>query len=292
MKKNKLLTVMLLILILILTTSLTLGKYVYNSVWNYYLSSRKFYFESDLLKINNRNNSLLKWSGEDIHFELRNNSNDKMVSDYDISYKITCSVLGNASEYTKCILNGTDSETYNGVLSDVSYCSAETEEEKKLNKTDCELKGFVWIDEPIKKDIYFNLKLTDTTKEIDEVSVKITAESTSPYHKTLTGIFNLNKVEKLESEYEIDYESFFDYDEITILNKANYNKCFLIEFSDEYLLDTENASIKEKQANAEGKVNKIKIEIPSESNLSYDFYKLNQEKQYSIDDFSISEKDC
>lgn len=293
MKKNKILIVIFLIFIVSLTISLTLGKYVYNSVWNYYLKSRNFYFESDLLSINEKNNSLLKWNGENIYFNIKNNSNDKLVSDYDISYKITCSVIGDESQYIECLLNDTDKATYNGTLTNISYCLADTEEDKKLNKAECELKGYVWYDEPVKKDNFFNLKLTNKTKQIDEVSVKIVVESISPYHKTLTGIFNLNKVEELETEYNVEYESLNDYDELIIINKTSEKKCFSIDFnSNDYLIDADNDSIKEVDYDELGKIKKIVVEIENNSSLNYNFYKLNLEKEYSINDFSIKKIEC
>ena len=293
MKNKKILTMIFLILIISLTISLTLGKYVYNSVWNYYLTSRNFYFESDLLNINGRDNSFLKWNGENIYFSLKNNSNDKLVSDYNITYKVTCSVLGDESEYVECLLNNSNQSIYNGTLTSVSYCLGDTEEEKKLNKTDCELNEYEWYNEPIKKDIFFNFKLTDDTKQIDEVSVKVVAESISPYHKSLTGIFNINKVEESLTEYNIEYEKFNDYDELYIINNSNEKKCFSIEFdSNDYLIDTNNNSIIKQEFDESGRVNKVLVELENESSLNYNFYKLNLEKEYSIDDFSIAEKDC
>lgn len=293
MKKNKILIVILLFFMLSLTISLTLGKYVYNSVWNYYLTSRNFYFESDLLSIDSRNNSFLKWNGENISFTLKNSSNDKLVSDYDISYQISCSVLGDESDYIECILNDTDKSKTTGTLTSVSSCLADNEEDKKLKKTECELKGYEWVNEPIKKDNYFNLKLKDDTKEIDEVSVKIVAESISPYHKTLLGVFNLNKVEKLELEHSIEYENSNDYSQISIINKTEEKKCFSITFdSNDYLIDIDNNSIKEKELDELEKVNKITIEVNKNSSSKYDFYKITSEKEHSINDFYIIEKEC
>ena len=293
MKKKKILIVIFLFLMISITISLTLGKYVYNSVWNYYLTSRNFYFESDLLSIDTRNNSFLKWNGEDLYFKLKNNSNEKMVSDYDISYKITCSVLGDESEYIDCLLNGTNESIYYGILTNSSYCLADNEEDKKLNKAECEIKGYEWIIEPIKKDNYFNLKLTDNTKEIDEVSVKIVAESTSPYHKTLTGIFNLNKIDDFELEYNVEIENLNDYTELLITNKSSEKKCFLITFnSDDYLIDLDNNSIKSSEADELEKVNKIFVEVENKNYTKFDFYKLNLTKESSIQDFFVSEKEC
>ena len=75
MKSKKIFTIFVILIIMFATISLTLGKYIYNSVWDYYLSSKAFYFESDLLDINTKNNSLLKWDGSDINFKINNSQN-------------------------------------------------------------------------------------------------------------------------------------------------------------------------------------------------------------------------
>ena len=117
-KRKKRIAILIVTLITIITViTMTSGKYIYNSIWNYYLKSKGFYFESDLLDIVAKNNSMLKWDGSDIYFSLKNSLNDKLISDYDISYKITCTVLGDESNYVDCLVNGTDSNVFNGNLS-------------------------------------------------------------------------------------------------------------------------------------------------------------------------------
>ena len=74
-KRNRLLIILFIIILFVVTATFTLGKYAYNNAWNYYLSSKGFYFESDLLSINTKKNSLLRWDGSDISFEIRNSQN-------------------------------------------------------------------------------------------------------------------------------------------------------------------------------------------------------------------------
>ena len=57
---------------LVVTAALTFSKYVYNSVWSYYLQSRGVYFSSDSLDLNNKKNSILTWDGNDLIIELSN----------------------------------------------------------------------------------------------------------------------------------------------------------------------------------------------------------------------------
>ena len=291
MKKRKIMTIFIIISVLFGTISMTLGKYIYNSVWSYYLTSREFYFESDMLDINTKKNSMLKWDGEDIKFKLKNGKNDELISEYDITYKIVCEVLGEESDYIDCDLNNTNKNVYDGTLSTESYCvnSIDSVDVSALEKTECEINGYVWHNEVTTKLNFFNLKLTDDSKNIDEVSIKITVESLSPYKKELIGIFNLNKLEEPETDLLIEYQGYDEYDELILTNLSDQKKCVEINFlSDNYVVDIDDTIIDYSLE----ETNKIILEIPKEDSIIKDFYKTNFEKKYSIEDFVIVEKDC
>lgn len=294
-KGKKITIVLLLLLTVIAATTLTFGKYIYNSVWNYYLKSKGFYFESDLLEINKKNNSLLKWNGSDIYFTLKNSLNNELISEYDISYKLTCIVLGDEANYIDCVINGTNSNTFNGSLSNVASCvnNVDSEDVSSLTKVDCELNGYTWHDEVTIKNNYFNLVLKDESKNIDEVSVKIIAESIKPYNKTLVGIFNINKIDSENTELETYYQSFSEHDELSITNKSTSDKCMQLSFgSSNYLFDLDETEVENYSTDSDGKINKINVKIEKSSSVIYKFYKINDGKQYSINDFTIEEKEC
>lgn len=293
--KKKIVIFIIMLSIITVTATMTSAKYVYNSVWNYYLKSKGFYFESDLLSIDTKKNSLLKWDGSNINFILKNSINPELISDYDISYKLSCDVLGEEANYIGCILNDTGSSIFNGSLSNKEYCfnDKDAEDVSLLDKTECEVNGYVWTREVTSKNNYFNLFLKDGTKSIDEVSVQITAQSMYPYHKTLKGIFNLNKIEEVESEFEVNYQNFNEYDEVIIVNKTTADKCFSIGFSSsDYLFDITNYSILNSTFDETNKYNTINVKVEKQKSMNYEFYKINSQKQYSIDDFAIEEKDC
>lgn len=297
MKKHrkKITIIVVLLVVLVATVTLTLGKYVYNSVWNYYLKSKGFYFESDLLDIDTRKNSLLKWDGSDIYFTIKNSLNNKLISEYDISYKISCTVLGEQADYIDCNLNGVNSTTYTGTLSSEAKCINEltTDDVSSLSKTECEVNGYTWYEEISSKDNYFNLVLKDNNKQIDEVSVKITTESLTPYHKTLVGIFNLNKVETETEEIIKNYESLNDYDKYTFINTTNTNKCLEVSWDVlNYTLDIDINDVLGYSENESKQINQITIELQKQESIIFDFYKINKNKEYSIDDVTIEEKEC
>lgn len=297
MKKNlkNIFIILVTVLIFVITSTLTLGKYAYNNAWNYYLSSKGFYFESDLLDINAKKNSILKWDGSNINFIVKNSRNDKLISEYDISYKITCEVMGEETNYIKCNLNDTNNSVFNGTLSTASKCINDIDEVDVtlFSKAECEVNGYTWNEEVISKNNYFNLELTDPTKEIDEVSVKITVESITPYHQTLTGIFNINRAQGVDLEIVTSYQEYQEYNEISIANTTTSDKCILVNFdSSKYSIDLSENQILEYLVDANDKINSIKLKLSKESSKSYKFYKTDNNKIYSIDDFSVDEKEC
>lgn len=297
MKKSskRCILIVVFLLVFITATSLTFGKYVYNSVWNYYLTSKGFYFDSDLLDINTKKNSILKWDGGDIYFNIKNSQNEELISEYDISYKVTCEVLGEESKYIKCNINNTELSTFNGNLASTANCINETDDldVSSYSKAECQLKGYIWNEEITNKSNSFNLVLTDATKSIKEVSVKITAESLTPYHETLIGIFNLNRVDSEDLEIVTNYQNYDDYVELSISNTTTTDKCLLISFDEsDYSLDLNLDSVLEYNTNLDKKINQVKVKVLNQKNLIYNLYKLNTNKVYSMEDILIEEKEC
>lgn len=294
MKKNKLILITIVFCAtIIFIVAMTSAKYAYNSVWNYYLRSRGFYFKSDALEVGNKKNSVLTWNGSDIFFTLSNNENDSLVSEYDISYDISCEILGYEKEYLDCVLNGSGKSSATGVLSSVSKCvdNKEFTDVKSLTKSECELSGYNWVNEISVKENYFNVVLKDATKNIDEVSVQVVAETTSPYKKVLKGIFNLNLVEN-ETVFSLDFQNYSDYDELTIINKTSEDRCFFVAFDAQKYIVNEYDSIISYDSADSDKINKIKVEVDKINSTAIKFYKIKEEIEYSVEDFIIEENEC
>lgn len=295
-KKKKIIIITFIILFAIIaTTTMTFGKYIYNSVWNYYLSSKEFYFQSDLLSENSRDNSILKWDGSDINFLIKNSENNELVSEYSISYELTCEVMGEAKEYIDCKLNGLDSDTFEGTLASESKCTnlKNQTDVSSMTKAECEVSGYTWVEEVSTKKNYFNLILKDETKSIDEVSVKITAQSILPYKKTLIGIFNLNKVDYVEEEIITNYQSYSDFDEISITNTTEEKKCVLISFdSENYSIDVNLNDILSYEIDSNKKINQISLKMDKKETKYYNLYKINNDKVYSSNDILVHEQEC
>ncbi len=281
MRKYLIIGVVLLTVVLLITNGLTLAKYISNSVWNYYLNSQGFYLSSDKLGDNVKNVNNV-WDGTSVHFNLTNSINEAAITDYDIKYKVTCTL----SDGTDCKINGTDSNTYYGTLSSYNTCinnKNDGVDTTDFDKATCESKGYNWVIQKSTADIYFDIATDNVTADIEVVSIE-------PYEKTLTGTFILKKDKTLVEKTDMTYQSFNNYDRLTITNSSDDKKCVKINWDANKLrIDKDNITNYNMQ---NGYINEIILEIPSKDNLSYIFYKVDKSATYDVNEFSLLEIEC
>lgn len=185
--RRRVFIILIFALVLISFIGLTFGRYIYDNYKSLYLASKNFYFNSDKLSLSGSRYQLNNWSGVDpynIVVNMNSKKNNIEVATSDIEYNIsyTCSNTVN------CEVNKN-----NGVI----YSSTNTDS--------------------------FILSMTPTSNfnDGDEVTITITASSTSPYEQTITGTFIL-KVGKLGLSYEIDDSVGSPYMELRITNTLEY----------------------------------------------------------------------
>ena len=177
------------------------------------------------------------------------------------------------------------------VISSQSYCENKIDDTdvSKYNKTDCELKGYVWKNETMEKQLNFNLNLLNNNKKIDEVTVEVILESTKPYKKVLKGIFNVNKKSIETVPVIVDLKNYTDFDELNIINNSSEKKCLSVSFqTDNYIIEKERVSNYEEK----NKTIKFDVEINAKSNFSLDMYKKNITIQYLEENVDMAQKEC
>ncbi len=155
--KRKQLTIILLILLCSISFVIIFGRYVTNTINNFFLRSKEFYFYSDKLSEENSVYQVDNWSGVDdylITINMNSRENNIEAATYDIGYDI--------------------SYTY----SDNVICN--------VSKT----KGTIYADT---NSDFFNIIITPNTQLStgDKVTVEVEVNSTAPYKKTLKGKFTL-----------------------------------------------------------------------------------------------------
>ena len=184
--------IMIASIFLILTLiSATYGRYIYNGIKNYYLSTKNFYFNSDKLAENTAYYQLDNWSGVEpvvITIVMNSKKNNIVSSTYSIEYSI---------DY-ECSTNVTCTATKNSGL----------------------------IGTTTNTDSY-SITMTPnvTLYGGDSVWLEVETEATSPYEKQLSGRFNIN-VGEIGLSYEIVDSVGSPYLHFNITNTLDYYKVF------------------------------------------------------------------
>lgn len=287
MMKRKKIFLLLLIIIggFLCIQSVSLAKYASNSVWNYYLKSQGFYFESDDLSDTGKNNVNTLWNGEKVNLSVRNNLNKSLITDFDIEYEMTCEVVGNSSSDLTCLSNG--KEKYTGVLSSFQLCVNNDDiDTSSFSKTECELNGYEWKKQVATNNLYFEVVKNNSDYVMDDVIINVYVSSTRPYKKTLSGTYKLQYVENKVGEIIKSYENYGDYNRLTITNTYDEDKNISISFDGTTkIIDIENDYVTNKDSF--GNINEITILLKSKQSLSYIVYDQSAELN---DDFNIQIK--
>lgn len=275
--------------------ALTYGKYVFNSAWDYYLKSKGFYFSSDNLSANVAKNVNNLWDGGSVHFNIRNNLNQAVVSNYDIGYTIICTIKGEAASYTECHLNGTESNTEDGMLNSIQRCNNTTGDEidvSAFNQTECETGGYTWLNEIAMKDFYFDVAVTDIGYVLKDVVVSVTVASTTPYTKTISGDFTLHKSVMEEDKLTMNYKNYTNYDKLIVSNSYSDTKCVKVTWdSSKLIINEDKSKFSSYGEDTNGYINEIKFNVGAKESQSYRFYKKNFDIIYTVTEFSIEESD-
>ena len=268
------------------------ARYSSSSVWNYYLESHGFYFDSDFLGNNVRNVDTL-WDGSSVHFSIRNNSNDSLITDYDIRYSVSCEVLNDVP--ATCKLNGTNNSYFTGVLSSNSRCINDIENDdtdvSSFNKTECELKGYSFENLAVDQDLYFDV-VPNQGYELNNVEVLVTVSSTSPYRKSISGTFSLFKNSRDLGSISKVINDNVDFDDLIITNSYDTRKCINVKFDSSKRIVDYNDSMSNTLLDSLGYIKEFNISIDGMSNKKIKFFNKDFSYNYSVDDFIVTETGC
>lgn len=264
----------------------TYAKYVYKEAHNYYLQSKGFYFTSDYLDVNTKQTVNNYWDGSSVYFNIKNNINESIVTDYDINYKVKCTT-NNAN--ATCNLNGSGKNEIDGVLKLNAVCENNTSDgvdTSTFTYEECSSNGYTWNNKVVSEEMYFDIVGDD----ISRVNVNLEISSISPYKKTLVGKFILNKV-KTTTDIDIKYKDYSEYGILNLRNNSNTTRCVVVSFDPNNLLVNEYNTAKSYTKNSDNYIDSLTISINSSSSTNYKFYKKNN-TTYDASSFTIVDIDC
>ena len=264
----------------------TYAKYVYKEAHNYYLQSKGFYFTSDYLDVNTKQTVNNYWDGSSVYFNIKNNINESIVTDYDINYKVKCTT-NNAN--ATCNLNGSGKNEIDGVLKLNAVCENNTSDgvdTSTFTYEECSSNGYTWNNKVVSEEMYFDIVGDD----ISRVNVNLEISSISPYKKTLVGKFILNKVKTI-TDIDIKYKDYSEYGILNLRNNSNTTRCVVVSFDPNNLLVNEYNTAKSYTKNSDNYIDSLTISINSSSSANYKFYKKNN-ITYDASSFTVVDIDC
>ena len=289
MKNRKKLIVLIIILsfILMISYGVSYARYASNSIWNYYLESKGFYFTSKALENKKVVND---WDGSRVYFDVRNSVNSYVATEYDIEYEVTCNIKGEVNG--KCLVNGTDSNVFEGTLSSYEGCVNLKDEVdvSSYNKETCNNEGYSYRVKESVANNYFEVVSNDEN-ELNNITVEIIVKSVSPYTRTLKNDIILSRSLDETGSLNLIYNEYPEYSRVVISNSYSEKKCVKLSF-DNSKIRIDNDSNVISYGTSDGYINSVTLGINSKSNINYLFYRVDKTKEYLESDFNLVETEC
>ena len=272
MKKHKKIykikvTLIIFIIALMIAVSV-FGRYVYNNVREAYFTSRKFYFTSDLLTLDNQKYTYEDWGGIDIYetsVDLYSYANKFLRLDYDLDYEISCESL--SPNKIKCNLNSADGSTS---TTGVIYAKTADGRENNVSKV----------------GIYVT-PLTQINKG-ETVTFAIKAKTNEPYQKEISCEISLKVKQQTTSSYKIEDVPGRNYAVLELVNAKNTALQYTLTFDPKVLrIDTNDETCINRVSGTTTSVdgvqylNKIVLNLDKESAKNIKFYKVDMSKDYT-----------
>lgn len=289
MKRKRTLKQMIIIIAILLCTSslvIIFGRYVTNSVNNFFLRSKSFYFSSDKLTEKNPTFQVENWSGVDdyivtVNMNSRKNNIEAASFDiaYDIKYECSANALCQLSKESGVIRKETNTDYFNLTITPNQQLKSGDKVTVKIEATSTN--GY-------KKTIKGKITLVVGQEQL---TYQITDEQASPYMDLrITNTLSYYIVDQEIDQYKVNQR--IDIDDYLALTEEEKNKCHsaivTVKFNPKEILidNTSNAyqnatDIKTIEVDGEIYINEITMAIDAISSKDLRFYKVDVSKNYT-----------
>lgn len=289
--------ILLLLAIVLCSVSFVIvfGRYVTNSVNNFFLRSKEFYFFSDKLSEGIDIFQIENWSGVDdytIIINMNSRKNNLEVATYDIGYDITYTCSDNAicqlSQTSGVISSDDNTDSFNVIITPNT----------QLKTGD---KVVVNIKATSKTDYVKTLKGKFTlVVGQEDLTYQITDKPNTPYAElSITNTLTYYVVEEAFGDYQQGYK--IDIDTYLALTEEEKAKCYssivTVAFDpEEVLLDNTSESYQEalnittETINGKSYINSITLPIEAISSVNLRLYKVDTSQDYTypnINNYSV-----
>ena len=295
MTKYLVILIGILVVIFLMTKVFSFAKYASNAVFDYYLESKGLYFTSDKLDVNPVTNVDKSFDGSPIKITLKNSLNNQKVTSYDINYKASCSVEDDMKDKVGCRFTDSNKKEFTGVLSSGEACinnTSDGEDVSDFSKAECEEKGYTYTNKLSTKDLFLEVySLGD--EDFSDVSVNVTVESTEPYKKVMSGVFNLHKNTNVKKEVELNYKDNDTNGALVVTNTSSNDKCLTLKWDSSKLrLDSTDLELVSMGKDSNNYINEVSFTLRKENSVKFMFYKTSFKEKFDVSMFSLEEGSC
>lgn len=272
MKKNKKYLIFILLAIAVITMVIvyTSSKYVLDKNTKHVQNSEQFYFESNLLKLEEEtvNYNDLTGSEYEINFNIRNFLDELQITNLETKYVISVDVI---------------SPENSTITKEIKTCNKENNQEITADPN-----GYYTLNREKKEVHNITLKLTglDLTNN-PEYKVRITAKSSEPYVKTLSETVVIKKSEI--EPYEAKTVDMGDYKKLLIKSNS-YSGSLKITYDSSKLILNKNSQLLENVSENTENENKSYIILDSvkeNSNYQIEFIKKSADVEILETDITV-----
>lgn len=273
-------SVLVIILIVFFMTISGYGRFVYNTITDRYLASRKFYFTSNLLTSNCNKYTFDNWDGDGIYqidLEICSQNNDLEQFDDDLEYNL---LIDYDDSDIICSLDYNEFKQSTGGYTLDVYENFKIPVETHSNKFEIYVRAATDPE-------------TGETKELklgESYEIKVTAYTTEPYKKTISAILTL-KIN--EVSYNIKDGINWPFIILTVRNSFHLPTDLKIEFDEKVVrLDMNDSvyleNVDRVELNEEGIVTAITFKMPKETSRKIKFYKTSDDNPIIINNYDLS----
>lgn len=293
-KKIKFVSFIIILILSVISLITVLARYVTNSINNYLMESKEFYFYSDKLKEDGQDYQIDNWSGvEDYTITINMNSmeNNLKKASYDIPYSITY----NYSDNIICQINKEEGIIYSSTNSD--YFTIKVTPNRVMENGDK-----AWVEIHVKSDAEYKKELKAKFTFVvgkENVTYQIDDEENSSYFElNITNTQSYYMVSEAFDSYTVGQR--IDVNTYLSLSDENKKKCYSgeitikfdptkvkIDMTDKNYLNAKN--IKQSKVNGYNYINELTINVDALSSENIRFYKVDKAQNYT---YPLDNKDC
>ncbi len=275
-KRRKLIMLLIILTIgLIVTRGFSYARYASNAVFNYYLGSKGFYFDSKDLTFDTKKHVDTMWDGDKVYFSLTNSANDALASEVDIKYEVKCTV--NEDDTTKkCLINGTDSDTMEATLSVIYGCSDGTNVTQEL----CVSNGKDWVSKPAEANLYFEVVDVEEN-DVLSADVTVTVTSLKPYKKVLSAEYSLIKDNTSLGDLALTYEKVGVKSNLIVTNSFNEDKCVYVSWDTKDFSFDDSGEYLGVTTDENDKISGLYFNISKMNSKTFGFYGKDNDTNYN-----------